>query len=390
MLEIGRRGRIYVVSEADYGVHPGHASTDAVRHINFVPSYDPKGKVSTPEKKDSPGREVGGRFDRRKVASWTLEMLLRPSGTLNTAPEADKILLAAFGAKTNVILATTVSAGTGAVGGATLASAAGLAVGDCLSIVVGGVKYGRFITAVNTGTGVTTWAPNLPGIPADGAVVKAGITYKLTTALTKSLGICHYGKKSDGTAGFKRQVNGCVVDRFALSLDANDEPRLSIGGGAKDQVTGASVAAVPAGFTSVGTQQPPSGLSGALYVNNAGYRAMKWSIEMTNAMSLRNDSFGYDSAEEAYRSGYRSIACGLDARVDDEAAIYDNAESGTNVAMFTQSGLTEGNIIVVRAPQVEFKVPDTDDPDDAPSWPFKGMALESLDGMNDELFIGLL
>ena len=387
MLEIGRRGRIYVVTEAAYGVHPGHAATDAVRHINFVPTYDPKGKVSTPEKKDSPGREVGGRFDRRKVAGYSLDLLLRPSGTLNTLPEAHKLLLAAFGSHSNITLATTVSAAPTETG-ATLTSVVGLAVGGVISIVVGGVKYARFITAI-AGSDVS-WAPALPAAPIVTAVVKSGITYSLSTSLTASLAACHYGKKSDGSAGFKRQVTGMVVDRLAIALDANDEPRLTFSGGAKEQVTGGAVTAVPAGFTTVGTQQPPSGLAGALYVGDDLYRAMKWNIEITNGMQLRNDSFGYDSAEEAYRSGYRSVAVGLDARVDDESVLYDPAEAGTNVAMFTQSGFTEGNILAVRAGQVEFKVPDTDDPDEAPSWPFKGMALESVDGANDEITIGLV
>ena len=387
MLEIGRRGRIYVVTEASYGVHPGLASTDAVRHINFVPTFDPKGKVSTPEKKDSPGREVGGRFDRRQVASYNLEMLLRPSGTLNTLPEAHALLLAAFGGHTNVTLATTVASGPTTTS-ATLTSVAGLVEGGVLSIVVAGIKYARFITDI-TGS-VVTWAPALPGAPAVAGIVKSGITYTLSTSLTASLSINHYGKKSDGSAGFKREVNGCVVDRLAIALDANDEPRLTFSGGAKQQVTGGTVTALPGAFTTVGTQQPPSGLSGALYVGDALYRAMKWNIEIQNGMMLRNDSFGYSSAEEAYRSGYRSVSVGLDARVDDESVLYDPAEAGTNVALFTQSGYTEGNILAVRAGQVEFKVPDTDDPDEAPSWPFKGMALESLDGMNDEITIGLV
>jgi len=385
MLEIGRRGRLYVTTEVTFGTIVAPASADAVRHINFTPTFDPKNRVSTPEKKDSPGRHVTGRFDRRETAGWNLEALLRPSGTINTVPEADELLLAAFGSKTNLTLSTTI-ASVPLVGGCTLTSGTGIAVGDSISIVVGGVKYGRFVASI--ATNAVTWVPNLPSAPIVGAVVKTGIAYKLTTALAISLGLCHYGKKTDGTAGFKRGVSGAVVDKLALNFDANDEPRMTVGGAAKSQTTSGTPSA-PAAFTSVGNQ-PPSGISGEVWINNAAYKSMKLGIDMTNGMAMRNDSFGYSSAEEAFRGGYRAVAIGLDAKVEDETVLFDNTETGTNVALFAQCGFTEGNIIIVRAPAVEFKVPDTDDPDETPNWPFKGMALESADGANDEIFLGLL
>ena len=54
-----------------------------------------------------------------------------------------------------------------------------------------------------------------------------------------------------------------------------------------------------------------------------------------------------------------------------------------------QTGRTEGNIVGVYAPVVEWKVPGTDDPDEEVNWSFEGTALESADGQNDELSLGL-
>ena len=75
----------------------------------------------------------------------------------------------------------------------------------------------------------------------------------------------------------------------------------------------------------------------------------------------------------------------LETYAETEADLYDLAEAGTNVALFRQNGRTEGNIVAVYAPRVEFKVPETGDEDEAVNWPFTGMALESADGQNDEL-----
>ena len=58
--------------------------------------------------------------------------------------------------------------------------------------------------------------------------------------------------------------------------------------------------------------------------------------------------------------------------------------------MFCQTGRTEGNIIAIYCPYTEFTVPDTDDGDGQPTWPFKGMALESADDANDDVLLAIL
>lgn len=386
MNQLGRQGQLYAVLEGTFNTNPGIAATDAVRHISYQTDFDPNNRVHNPEKKTSPGRFY--QHDRKKTATWAYEGLLRPSGTLNTLPEISEILEAAFGSKTNVTLSTTVNAGTGAVGGATLASAAGLAVGDFLSIVVSGIKYARQILTL-PGGGVVTWAPNLPGAPADGAVVKSGITYKLTTANAKSLALCHYLKMTDQTAGLKRQTTGAIVESLGLMiLDANDDPKLTARGPAAT-MSSSGAPSQPGSFTEVGGN-PPSGIVGAVYVGNATYKSMRLGIEMSTGMGLRLDSAGFDAAEEAFRRGYRDITLALDARGDDQTAIWDLAMAGTRLAVFAQQGFTEGNILAVRCPAVEFKPPSQDDPMEEVTWPFRGVAFEATKDNNDELYLALL
>lgn len=388
MLQLGRQGQLYVIKEASFGAALAIASSDALRHLNFVPTHNKTNRVNNPEKKTSPGRYA--RHDRRETAAFSLEALLRPSGTLNTLPEWDEIMEVAFGAKTNVTLATTVSAGTGAVGGCTLASGAGLAVRDALLIVCpDGKKRVRFITAVNTGTGVVTWFPPLPTgqAPADGAAVKSALTYKLATANALSLGFGHYLKKTDQTAGLKRALLGAIVDSLSMSFDAQDDPRFSCSGPAKT-LTSADCPAQPAAFTTVGGN-PPSGITGELCVDGTNMKFVKLSIEASLNRKLRTDSYGESAAEEALPSVRRDITIGLDARAEDQTVMYDKALAGTYMAISQQTGFTEGNILAVGLPRVDVPTPDQDDPDEEVNWPFKGVATESATDLNDEIILAV-
>ena len=382
MLQLGRQGQLYIVAESTQGTIPAFASADAVRHISFVPTYDPKQRAHSPEKKTSPGRFV--RFDRREMAGWTLEALLRPSGTLNTLPEASEIYEAAFGAKTNVTLSTTVASGS-SVNGATLASGAGLIAKTTALLIVcpDGKKRVRVVDTV--AGAVVTWTPALPSgqTPAVSAAVKACTTYSPTTILTATLSIAHYLKKTDQTAGLARVINMAMVDKFSLRFDANDEPRFTASGPAKALAT---AAAQPAAFTTVGGN-PPSGIVGEIGIGATAVamKFLKLAIDITNGAKLRNDSYGYSSAEEGFRVGRRDVTVTLDARAEDQTVLYDLGIAGTNAAVCKQTGFTEGNICYVHCPVVEFKAPDTDDPDEEANWPFKGVALESAIDLNDEV-----
>jgi len=378
-LVLGRKGQVYVATESPFGTAT-FASADAVRHLNFRAMRNPFNRVASAEKKQSPGTAV--RFDRRETAEWSLEALLRPSGTLNTLCEASEILEAAFGSKSNITLSTTVSASPApTTTGCTVASATGLAAGQAILVTVGAIQYLRWLTDVTASA--LTWAPALSGAPSAGAAVKGACTYVLTTDLAISLGLSHY-LTADTT--HSKVVKGGVVDRFGLAFAQNDEPRFTASGPAKTVTTPA--AAKPAAFTTVGGT-PPSGLTGELLIGDAAYKFIKLDLEIQNGLALRNDTYGYASAEAILPRGRRVITMGLDARVGDEAVIYDLAEAGTTVAVHKQTGFTEGKIIGIYAPRVDFQVPDLDDPDEVPTWPFKGVCLESADGQNDELRIAL-
>lgn len=380
-LQIGRKGQLYVKKEAAYGTAEVLASTNALRHIEVGFGVDPFNRVTSPEKKQSPGPAT--RFDRKKTAELaTLVGLVRPSGVLNTLLECEPILEAAFGALTNVSLASTVASAP-VVGGCVVASAGTLAVGDAVLLSVTGETKSPFVRVLTSVAGTTLgWAPDLPSAQTAGDAVKGGITYKLTTDLAISMTLAHY------VEAFKRALLGAGVDQLQLAFDANEEPRFTASGPAKEQITSAAQAK-PAAFTTVGGN-PPSGLIGELWIDATVYKFKSCEIGITNGLLPRDQEYGINGASEVYRSGRREITIALETFAELEATLYDKAESGAYVTLLKQTGLTEGNIVAVYAPKVEFKVPETDDPDEETNWSFSGMAIEGVADSNDELTLAIM
>lgn len=375
-LQISRKGKVFVKAESSYGTAVVLGATDAVRHLSTKFDYDPTNRVSSPEKKQSPG--VVSRFDRRITAGLgSLEALLRPSGTLNTIPEADDVIKAAFGAATNVTLSTTIAAGgAGTTTADRLTSVSGLAVGDgILFSHQNGKKYVRVILTIAS-TDIT-WAPALPSALDDGQAAKGCITYKLTTDLAISLAIAHY------LPNFSRELRGVGIDQLDIDFDGTEEARFTASGPAQKQVAAAQ--SEPVAFTTVGGN-PPTGMVGELYIADTAYLHKKLSVSIKNGLKLRNEEAGNDGlATEVFRAARREITLSLEAFAETEATLYDFAEAGTNKSVFRQNGRTEGNIVALYAPTVEWKVPDTSDGDNEADWSFSGLAMESADSQNDEL-----
>jgi len=198
------------------------------------------------------------------------------------------------------------------------------------------------------------------------------------------LSLAHY---TGADATLSRIVKGWAIDTLGLTFGHNGEPILSVSGPAKSVTTPAPTK--PAAFTTVGTQNPPSGLTGGLYVGAALYRFEDLDIQIANGLELDMDNYGSDAAYGILPRHTQVITLGLNAKALDEAVIYDNAESGTPIAIMKQTGFTEGNIVGIYAPLVDFEVPDRDDGESIPKWGFKGVCKESADSMNDALYLAL-
>lgn len=374
----GRYAHLYVAAESPYGTPPTLLATHAMRHVDFKVSR-PESRVPDPAKKASPG--MVRLLARRTEAACSVDAIIQPSGTLNTLGEADAILAHAMGAAANIVLSTTVLVSPAPTTTTfTVAAATGLAIGQAILITVNAIKYVRWIT--NLVTTAVTVAPALPSAPATGAAVKGCCTYSLSSSIATSLCLAHY--RTTDTV-HSQIIKGAVAQSLGFSFEQNTEGRLSASFQAKSRTKPAPTK--PAAFTMVGTQNPPSGLAGELYVADAAYKFIKFDAAITTGVELRKDTYGYDSPEGILMTGRRKIELTLNARLGDQAVIYDPAAAGTRLAIMKQTGFTEGNIVAIYAPLVEFSVPDEDSPEDVPTWSFKGLACESADGQNDELRI---
>lgn len=381
--QLGRLGQLLVAEEAAYGTTPALLATMAMRHLTYVPTFNPFNRAMSEEKRQTPG--YAARFDRRMTAGWNLSAAyLRPSGVIKTIPECAKILEHGLG---TVVVGTLTSAVAAAP--APTATVFSLGAGDGADVTVGEFvlihlaagaspgNYARQVTAKNVDE--ITISPALPYAPSAADTVKAGVTYKLATDISKSLSFARY------LPDISFVTKGAVVNDLTIAANNNEEIRLTATGPARDQVQPAP--ALP-GFTTVGGN-PPSGLVGGLLIDGTAYPFMTGDIKLTNNLELRNEVFGTDQAQGFYRNGFRAVTFSLEARVGDDMTVYALAELGSDFELHLQTGLTEGNIVAVRAPRCQFEqTPDTPDDNGALAWSYAGVCLETTG--NDEFAIGLL
>jgi hypothetical protein len=383
---LGRTGQLYVGEEATYGTAPVLAGANALRHLSINLHYDPKALAKSPERHTHPSQAV--LLQRRAQASFDLKAQFYPSGTLNTLPEADLLLKNSLGAAaTNTTLATTVASGPSTTG-ATLASGAGLAVGQHIEInIAAGGNAGTYMRTLLTVAGAAvTWAPALPAAPLVGDTAKGVATYGLGTALPKSLDIAHY-PQAPASGAPTRELLGCVCDKFSFMVDGNSEPQIQVSGPA--QMYAASPQAQPGAFTTVGAESAiPSGLSsGYFYHNGTLYQVEKFQLDIVNGMDLQNTAIGTSKAVAYFRKSKRAVTVKFDAKVSDDLTVWTPSLAQSGNPLFLQIGGTNGRIWSIYCPNVFLNLPDTPDGDETNNWSFQGTALSSAAAGNDEVTI---
>jgi hypothetical protein len=373
--QIGRLGKVYAKAESTYGTAPTFSATNALRHLN-IKTHASLNRSDSLEKRGTPG--LRDRFSRHIDGSVDLEAYLQPSGTIQTAPEAAAILKNAFG--TEVIGAgSTTIASSPTTTGATLTAGTGFVVGEMISISIAsgpnaGV-YARKLTAL--AGAAATWAPALPGAPSVADTVKSMCSYQLANELPSGLTIAHY------LPNLTVEMHGWVINKLTVQFDGNDEAKFRAQGPAKERLRPAQ--SVPGSFTTVGS--PVTGIIGTLLFNGTAYQVTKGQFDIENMEALMNDIFGTDRSQGFYRNGRRKVSFSLEAYVSDDTSVIAQAETASDNTLFVQVGTTEGKVIGIYCPRVEFDVPDTPDGDGAIKWSFTGVAKETSG--NDEIVLGI-
>ncbi len=383
--QIGRKGRVYAAVEATYGVAPGLAATDAVRHLNVSLNRKQRNRVNAPTRHVHPSQVY--RRTRRGTADWIVGGEFFPAGVLNTLPDHSDFLEHGIGTKTNVTLGTTVSATPAPTATVfTVASVTGLVVRDAILINIAAGpsagKYVRWISAIDTLQ--LTIEPALPAAPAAGDAVKGCITYKPATDLAKSLNIGHY------LESISFQGYGAVVDQLRITFDANNEVMWEASGPMMKRTKNGDAGHTPdpATFTVVGTT-PPSGLTGELTFNGTEEDYLRAEFAISNAMALDNYAAGTSLARAFYRKGKRAVTVGVDSMVSDDVTMLTAADLNGDATVLVQSGDTEGSIIAVYCPIVELEELDhAGDSDEELNWKYSGLAKATIAG-NNEIYVAV-
>jgi hypothetical protein len=109
---LSRNERIYLQTEASFGVIPNSTGTatvaggDACRHTKCVLTPE-AAKLKRPDKTGSRSQTAGARG--RKAGRWSLEMALAGNGAAGVLPDCDPLLVALFGKAGTVAASTSVT-----------------------------------------------------------------------------------------------------------------------------------------------------------------------------------------------------------------------------------------------------------------------------------------
>jgi hypothetical protein len=358
-IEVGALEQSYIKEETAYNVQVRDtlAASDGVRHqeltitaqTNDEPSQERRG---TPDVAQSLPRRVSQEFNLSS-ALW------EPSGTLGTISNLGKLIEGGFGSKHVIAagLATTVAAMPAATATtATLVSATGLQVGDVAVFTTGGGTK-REPTRIKTIATLAVTFDELSAAPdAPGAMV-AGVTYNLTSNITKSYAVYKYYN----AGGFKEAVYGAVVNRVQMTFDGSREVTLQFQGPAAEHANSSdspatgTVQTKPVSHTTVG--EPVAGMAGGFYVDGNVFRVINVTSTLENQIVLRNSEIGTSYATAiAGRGAMRPVNLTLTFFLED-LRLMAMSKKRQHGAIRLLIGDTTGKLIAVVMPSVKFEIP---------------------------------
>lgn len=390
-IEVGALEQSYCDAEAAYAASAGSggaalAATDGIRHLELTLSAK-NNREPSPEKRGTP--DVQQMLPTRKSYSFNLSSIMwEPSGTLGTISNVGKFLEAAFGSVHTISsgLATTVAAIPAPTEtGFTLADSTGLAVGDVFAVTIGGVReISRVLTL--PGSDALT-CDELSAAPSAGAAFISGSTFKLTSSITKSLSVYKYYN----AGGYKQAVYGAVVNQAQLTFDGTRPVSLSFQGPAgryadsdttDDSPNSAPPQAAPGAHTTVGA--PASGLVGNFFVDQTAFPVISCQVTLNNNLELRNKELGTQYASGiAGRSALRQVQVRITFYLEDRTLMAKAGTVTTGMLRFAV-GDTNGSIVAIVMPKVEFEIPDVGNEIGPKEITIDGVALATSG--NDQVF----
>lgn len=352
-IEVGALEQGFAKVETAFAVVPADAlaAGDGIRILQLALSSR-LNREPSPEKRGTPDRAQS--LPRRKTSTFNLsEIHWEPSGTLGTVSNVGKFIKAGMGSNHVLALATTVVAGPTTTT-ATLTSATGVQVGDLIVFTVAAGAR-REITRVKTVAGADLTFDALGAAPDVPGAAIVGITYNLANTVADSLAIYKYYNAGN----FKQAVYGGVIDQMQVMFDGTKEVSLAFQGPAAnygDSAGGAVVQAKPGVHTTVGS--PVGGMIGNFYVSGTVFLVSAVKVSLNNQLQLRNKELGTAFASGiGGRNNLRDIDVEITCFLED-TNLLGKAHSVTKGLLRCIVGDTNGSIVGMVVPSVEFEVPD--------------------------------
>lgn len=381
-IESGALEQAYAVTESSYGTLTSPASTDAIRHLEFNVT-DKLNRERSPQKRGTPDHAIS--LARRRTAAWSLgNGFWEPSGTLGLAGYFAPLLKAGFGTQTSPALNTTINGvtNTPTITGSNLAvsvtNGVQLAVGDIIAVTRG---TAREVTRIKTITSASTPTPvthdTLSSTPLAGDVVTSGVNYKFATNLTSSVSmfLFHTG------GGFKQCCQGSIVDKIEIMFDGTKEATIKMSGwGSKIVRTGFNQ---PGAHTTVGSAV--AGMVGTFYLDAGAFLINQLTVTMTNSEESRNNELGTAVATGHFRGGARRTIDGSCSFYLEDTTVITNAEAVTRNVIRAAVGNTNGAMLGLVLPAMEWEIPEVPTTDGPKILTASGTGYASNTG-NDGLF----
>lgn len=358
-IEVGALEQAYIKEETAFNVQVRDtlAASDGVRHQELT---------ITAQTNDEPSQERRGTPDvaqsrpRRNTQEWNLSSAIwEPSGALGTPSNLGKLIEGGFGS-THIIAAgldTTVAVSPAATAtGATLVSATGLQVGDVVVFTTGaGTK--REPTRIKTIATLAVTYDTLSAAPDTPGQMVAGVTYNLTSNITKSYAVYKYYN----AGGFKEAVYGSVVNRIQMAFTGSSDVEIQVSGpsaehaNSSDSPATGTVQTKPVSHTTIG--EPVAGMEGGFYVDGNVFRVISVTVTLENQIVLRNSEIGTAYATAvAGRGAMRPVNLSLVFFLED-LRLMAMSKKRQHGAIRLLIGDTTGKLIAVVMPSVKFEIP---------------------------------
>lgn len=290
----------------------------------------------------------------QKQASGTIGTEARAFSTEGAAPENDKLLKSALGARRQASTTTTTKASgnTASVLQIEDADISKFNIGDIVMIKMAGAHHVSPISAKSTGTGtatITLKVPHPSGDVTDSAVIGKFTTYYVADSGHSSLSISKY---LDGAV--LEYAVGCRVNSLSLENFATGQiPNFSFG--FEGLNFGRSVTSIPH-TPSYDTAYPPIVLDAKLYMDTTEIEVNELSINIENSLGFQS-AFNQENGRKSGRAVERTITGSFNPyKQTDSIANFTKYENDTPFSLFAYAKVPTGvegefgNVVAVYMP----------------------------------------